>query len=245
MQLLEGLVAQGGVGGLGQLVGQLLDLGRAGCDRRRWPARRRAAGRAPVERRRGAVPVRLAPAAVVPQHLDRDRLGPGRQHVRLHAAEAVDHQRGDVPVAAVLAQGRAGLPGLAEPAGAERGRDAGPERPVGPRHDPSRPVASRHRPPQQGQRRPAGPSGPRCGTPRRAPPPPRWRARGTASRAPRRPSSRARPWPPWPGGSCRRRRRPGRRRRGRAGRPGRRSSRTRSRAARPHAARRGSPVRSR
>ena len=104
---------------------------RAACDRRRWRARRRAAGRG-------------SPAsAVAPSHssslqprLSRSNstgiaLVPGRQHVRVQATDAVDHQCRHVPVPAVLAQRRAGLPGLAEPAGPERRGDAGPERLVG------------------------------------------------------------------------------------------------------------------
>ena len=59
--------------------------GRAACGRRRWHARRHGAGPR-GERGRGGVPLVLAPAPVVPQDLDRDALGPGRQHVRLHAA---------------------------------------------------------------------------------------------------------------------------------------------------------------
>ena len=54
-------------------------------------------------------------------------------------------------VAAVLAQRGARLPGLAEPAGSQRGRNVGPERPVRTRHDPPGPVATRHRPAQQRQ----------------------------------------------------------------------------------------------
>ena len=126
MQLLEGQVAQPGIGGLGQLVGQLLDLAVQGAT---------GIGHTPVgvqqaparERGRGVVPFGLAPAAVVPQQLHGDGLGPGGQHVRLQAADAVRDERRHMPVAAVLAQRRAALPDLAEPPGPERGRNAGPQ----------------------------------------------------------------------------------------------------------------------
>ena len=124
MELLERPVAQAGIGGFGQPVGQLLHL-----------AVQRAAGvgGAPVgvqqttggEVRRGRFPVLLAPASVVPEHLGGDRLGARGEHVRLHPADPAGEERGHVPVPPVLAQRRAGLPGLAQPARAQGGRDEG------------------------------------------------------------------------------------------------------------------------
>ena len=76
-------VAQGGVGRLGQLVGQLLHLAVQGAAGVGDAAVGVQQARAARSARRGGLPVLLAPAAVVAQHLGRDRLGPGRQQVRL------------------------------------------------------------------------------------------------------------------------------------------------------------------
>ena len=237
-------IAQGGVGGLGQTVGQLLHLA---------VPRAPGVGGPPVgvhqapggEHSRGGVPLLLAPAAVVPQHLGGDRLGTRGQQVSLRTAELAGEERRHVTVAAVLAQRRAGLPGLPQPAGAERGRDDGPERPVRARHGPPRPVAAGHGAPQQRQdrheSRPGLDAAHVAERLRRRDGPHAAQRLGRA----RRPSNRAPPVPPCPVRSCRRPRSRRRHRRGREGRRGRRSSRTRNRGAPRRATRRGNRGRSR
>ena len=135
---VHGRIAQRRVGGLGQLVGRLLNgpvQGRSGLGDRAVRCDQPSLSQPP----RRLPPLRLAPASVVPQDVNGDGMPRRGQHVRLAPADAPGDQRGHVAVAAVLTQRRGGLPDLGQleqpRAAGQLGCEAGPEDAVGPRQD--------------------------------------------------------------------------------------------------------------